>query len=286
MTGHRKRSSTRGLDGCDVTTRNFAMTLRLADRWFERNRIDDDITVLWEPHVDPLGRCNIWHVRGRASDLLVDSGMGIASLRDAAEDLFERPLVAVATHSHYDHVGGMYEFAERVVHRLEADLLAAPSGRSSLRVADIGADFLAYLREVGYALESEYLITALPDPDYDPGTWTTAPAPATRIVDEGDVIDLGDRVFEILHLPGHSPGSMGLWEAATGTLFSGDAIYDGPLLDRLPESDLTDYLATMSRLLDLPVTVVHAGHDPSFDRDRLIDIATRFVDHGGYVPRA
>ena len=73
------------------------MTLGLADRWFERKRIDDDITVLWEPYVDPLGRCNIWHVRGRESDLLVDSGMGVASLRDAAQDLFERPLVAVAT---------------------------------------------------------------------------------------------------------------------------------------------------------------------------------------------
>jgi glyoxylase-like metal-dependent hydrolase (beta-lactamase superfamily II) len=261
------------------------MTLRLADRWFERKRIDDDITVLWEPHVDPIGRCNIWHVRGRDTDLFVDSGMGVASLHDAEEDLFERPLVAVATHTHYDHIGGMHEFTERVVHRMEADLLAKPSYRNSLRVADIDAHFLAYLREVGYGLESEYLITALPHPDYDPGTWATVPAPATRIVDEGDVIDLGDRVFEVLHLPGHSPGSMGLWEAATGTLFSGDAIYDGPLLDRLPESDLTDYLATMARLLDLPVTVVHAGHDPSFDGARLIDIATRFIRHGGYVPQ-
>ncbi len=56
------------------------MAMRLADRWFERTRIDDDITLLWEPHVDRLGRCNIWHVRGRDRDLLVDSGMGISSL--------------------------------------------------------------------------------------------------------------------------------------------------------------------------------------------------------------
>ncbi len=39
--------------------------MRIADRWFDRRRIDDDITLLWEPHVDPLLRCNIWHVRGR-----------------------------------------------------------------------------------------------------------------------------------------------------------------------------------------------------------------------------
>ena len=51
-------------------------------------------------------------------------------------------------------------------------------------------------------------------------------------IGEGDVIDLGDRAFEVLHLPGHSPGSIGLWDPAAGTLFSGDAIYDGPLLER------------------------------------------------------
>ena len=46
---------------------------------------------------------------------------------------------------------------------------------------------------------------------------------------------LGDRHFEVLHLPGHSPGSIGLWERRTGILFSGDALYDGPLLDELFE---------------------------------------------------
>jgi glyoxylase-like metal-dependent hydrolase (beta-lactamase superfamily II) len=103
------------------------------------------------------------------------------------------------------------------------------------------------------------------------------PAPATRTVDEGDVIDVGDRRFEVLHLPGHSPGSIGLWEAETGILFSGDAIYDGPLLDELPGSDIPSYVATMKRLRDLPVTVVHAGHDPSFGRDRLRDLCEGYL---------
>ena len=41
-----------------------------------------------------------------------------------------------------------------------------------------------------------------------------------------------------LHLPGHSPGSLGLWEPRSGLLLSGDAVYDGPLLDQLPGRDL------------------------------------------------
>jgi glyoxylase-like metal-dependent hydrolase (beta-lactamase superfamily II) len=98
-----------------------------------------------------------------------------------------------------------------------------------------------------------------------------------RYIQDGDEIDLGDRCFEVIHLPGHSPGSIGLWEQATGTLFSGDAIYDGPLLDELPESSIHDYCQTMERLLGLPVNVVHAGHDPSFGRDRLHELARAYL---------
>jgi glyoxylase-like metal-dependent hydrolase (beta-lactamase superfamily II) len=92
------------------------------------------------------------------------------------------------------------------------------------------------------------------------------------------MIDLGDRAFEVLHLPGHSPGSIGLWEAASGILFSGDAVYDGPLLDELEGSDVVAYVATMRRLRDLPVTVVHGGHEPSFGCERLVAICTDYLD--------
>jgi len=60
-------------------------------------------------------------------------------------------------------------------------------------------------------------------------------------------------------------------------LFSGDAIYDGPLLDELADSNIVDYCATMQRLLELPVEVVHGGHDPSFDRRTLRRIATDYL---------
>jgi glyoxylase-like metal-dependent hydrolase (beta-lactamase superfamily II) len=98
------------------------------------------------------------------------------------------------------------------------------------------------------------------------------------VLEEGDVVDLGDRSFEVLHLPGHSPGSIGLWEAATGILFSGDAVYDGPLLDELDGCcDIDAYVATMRRLWDLPVTVVHGGHEPSFGRARLVAICDDYL---------
>lgn len=250
--------------------------MRIAETWFERERVDDDITLIWEPHVDPLLRCNIWHIRGRDRDLLVDTGMGICSLREAASDLLEKPVIAAATHTHHDHTGGMHEFGERLVHANEARSLAEAENEMALFAARMPAAVSRAIEEAGYPLADEFL-TAYPHEGFDPVAHTLAPAAPTWIVEEGDVVDLGNRAFEVLHLPGHSPGSIGLWEAASGTLFSGDAIYDGPLLDNIPGSHIGDYVVTMERLKALPVTIVHGGHDPSFGRERLIEIADSYL---------
>jgi glyoxylase-like metal-dependent hydrolase (beta-lactamase superfamily II) len=265
-----------GRDDAIARDKESLMALPIAQRWFESKRIDDDITLLWEPHVVPLMRCNIWHVRGRERDLMIDTGMGVASLREAARHLLEKPVTAVATHTHIDHVGGHHEFEEILVHQIEADILRNPSRMDTLITADWDPADVIALEGVGYAVLPE-LVTALPGPGYRLEDYKLRPAAPTILVQAGDMVDIGNRHFEVLHLPGHSPGSIGLWEEATGTLFSGDAVYDGPLLDELPTSSITDYLATMARLRELPVSVVHAGHDPSFGRARLVELCDAYI---------
>ena len=142
------------------------MSLKIADRWFESRRIDDDITLLWEPHVVPLMRCNIWHVRGRERDLLIDTGMGVMSLREAARYLLDKPVLAVATHTHLDHVGGHHEFEHCLVHRLEAEGLARSSSRyDSLDTSSWDPADIEGLNKVGYEVPGS-LISALPRPGY------------------------------------------------------------------------------------------------------------------------
>jgi glyoxylase-like metal-dependent hydrolase (beta-lactamase superfamily II) len=253
------------------------MSLQIADRWFEFERLADGITRIWEPHVIRVMQCNIWHVRGRHRDLIIDTGMGIASLAKAAAHLFDKALTAVATHTHIDHVGSLHEFSDRIVHQAEAQQLTQASDNFSLIRAEHPVEFISSLERAGYEVGACF-VTALPRADFELSALICPPAPATRRVEEGDVIDLGDRVFEILHLPGHSPGSMGLWEVSSATLFSGDAIYDGPLLDELPGSDIEAYVSTMRRLAQLPARTVHAGHDPSFDGARLRQLAQEYLD--------
>ncbi len=251
--------------------------LQVADRWFVRTAHPDGITQLTEPHVHPLIRCNIFHVRGRDRDLIVDTGIGAASILDELADLIDRPVVGVATHIHYDHVGGLHEFDTRVMHRAEADRMNPYHEFSGLLREHFDDETLQFLAEVGYGIGDDGLIDALPHAGYDPSNFRITPTTPNLVVDDGDRIDLGDRSFAVMHLPGHSPGNIGLWEQSSATLFTGDAIYDGPLLDSLPDSNVEHYLQTMEVLRRTPAEIVHGGHDPSFGRDRLLELIDGYV---------
>ena len=244
--------------------------LPVADPWFVRERVDDSITLVTEPHVHPLLRCNVWHVQGRDTDLVIDTSLGLRPMRHLVERELAGGLLAVATHAHGDHVGGLWEFDERAIHVDEA-LLVTEAGLVVLDTALYAESVLGPYRRAGYSIPA-VMVDAVPAGGLEALVLEVAPAPATRLLHDGDVVDLGDRAFEVLHLPGHSPGCIGLWDTSTGVLFSGDAVYDGPLLDELPESDIASYVSTMERLRSLPVAAVHGGHEPSFGRDRLVEI--------------
>ena len=232
-----------------------------AESWYQTQRQTDDVTLIFEPHMKPFYRCNIWHVRGRDRNLLVDSGMGVVSLSRHVSLVTERPLLAVATHTHWDHIGSHHEFAERAVHPLEASILSAPTRESSGAGNSVKAE-----------KESE-IFERLPPAPYRAADYEIEPAPPTILLDDGDIVDLGDRHFEVLHLRGHSPGGIALWEAATGILFSGDVVYDGELLDDVIE----DYVASMERLRRLPVRMVHGGHFPSFGGARYLELIAAYL---------
>ena len=251
--------------------------LPIANKWFERKRVDNEITLLWEPHIHSFLRCNIWHIRGRDCDVLIDTGMGIASLADAASDLFGKSLITVLTHTHMDHGGGAGEFETVCVHKAEASALSESANYLPIDTSQWSADEIAWIGSMGYDI-SRGLITAIPHAGFDPAAHNLVPATASRLIDEGDIISTGDRAFEVLHLPGHSPGSIGLWEADTGTFFSGDAIYDGHLLDAIPGADIATYRATMERMRELPVQVVHAGHETSFGRERFVHLIDAYLE--------
>ena len=230
--------------------------------WYRIRTLSDGVTFIDEPFIQEFYRCNIWHVRGRDRDMLVDSGMGVVSLREWVPLVTERALTAVASHTHFDHIGCHHEFDDRAVHEAEADILANPERKAIL------AD--PYV--------TDEIFDRLPPEPYQSAIYGVRAAPATRRLADGDIVDLGDRHFEVVHTPGHSPGGIALWEASTGILFSGDIVYDGPLIEDTYHANAADYVRSMERLYDLPVRVVHGGHFPSYDGDRHRAIIRAWLD--------
>ncbi|MFT3670720.1 MBL fold metallo-hydrolase [Aestuariivirga sp.] len=231
-----------------------------AAQWYETIRFSDDVTLIHEPWIKPFFRCNMWHVRGRDRDLLFDTGLGHFSLRDHVPLVTERALTCVASHTHFDHIGCHHEFGHCAVHEAEVAILADP--RNEWTLADrYATDAMFDRMPKGWAQE----------------TYRVRPARPERQLRGGDVIDLGDRHFEVIHTPGHSPGGIGLFEKKTGIFLSGDIIYDGPLIDDTYHSDLAAYAATLERLATLPVAVVHGGHFPSFGRTRYRQLIDEYL---------
>ncbi len=97
-------------------------------------------------------------------------------------------------------------------------------------------------------------------------------AAPTRLVEDGDEIDLGDRRIAVLHVPGMSPGSLGLWDQGTGSLFTGDTMYDDPEDRGLDPSDRSAFADSLNRLRGLPVSHVYGGHFGRIDRARMLEI--------------
>ncbi|MGY6501494.1 MAG: MBL fold metallo-hydrolase [Acidimicrobiales bacterium] len=255
--------------------------MMMSTHWFSARDLGDGLTHITEPHVHTYLRCNIWHLRGRDTDVVIDSGLGLVSLVEAFPELFAgRRVLAVATHYHFDHVGGLHEFEHRAIHESEADFISDPAemtGRLHTRGAT-AAD-LAPLAEVGYDLPVEAeLLSAAPYDGFDSEDYSLTTCTATRLLHDGDVVELGDRSLEVLHLPGHSRGSIGLWDPDRRVLFSGDAVYDGPLLDFGRDADVAAYCRTMRRLRDIPARQVHGGHEASFDGERLRAICDDYLE--------
>lgn len=230
--------------------------------WFGKKELDPALTLITEPFVHPYMSANIWHLKGRDIDLLVDTGMGICPLAPEIDTPAGKPLLVVATHIHLDHVGSLHEFAER----------AGPR-QSAIEFARMD-DAVTYAQEFR---ELEGAVSRLPYPGWSQEAYRIGPAPLTRVLTEGDIVDLGDRHFTVLHLPGHSPDSIALFDERDGLFFSGDAIYDDTLLDDLPDSDPVLYRHTMNRLIELPISMGHGGHGPSFDRGRMQEIARAYL---------
>lgn len=217
---------------------NRALTrVRVPSDWYEVYRVDDGVFALvesqqWQEVISYL-------VVGKTGALLFDTGLGMSPIRPVVESLTKLPIRVLNSHTHYDHVGGNAEFE---------NVLAVES---------------AYTRQnqLGFPhenLDSEVSPASFchgPPAGLDTAAFHTRAWKATRRVADGDTLDLGGRVIEILRVPGHTPDALALLDRSNRLLFTGDTYYDAPVWLYVDETDLDAYERSIARLLALSSSV-------------------------------
>ena len=87
--------------------------------WFTVENIDDKTYIISEYRHPENTHCYL--LIGSERALLIDTGLGICNIREEIEKITEKPITAVATHAHWDHIGGYKYFPDFYVHRNELD---------------------------------------------------------------------------------------------------------------------------------------------------------------------
>lgn len=210
------------------------------DDWFTVEQIDANTYRLSEYRHWEKTHCYL--LLGTERALLIDTGLGIGNIGDAVRRLTKLPVVAMATHAHWDHVGGHACCAAYYVHEAE--------------VAWLRGAFPLPLQAVRSMVVRDCV---LPE-GFDVEQYTIFAGNEARILRDGDSIDLGSRSVQALHTPGHSPGHMCVWEEARGYLWTGDLVYRGTLYASYPSTDPEAYAASAKRVAALPIQRVLPGH--------------------------
>ncbi len=239
------------------------MVRSLTFDWYEITTPSPGVFAILEPL--QVERVLSYLIVGSERALLIDTGTGAGIMSALMGTLTDLPLLVVNSHSHWDHIGSNHEFSDIAIHRVEA-------------------------HELSYAYPPECIATYFSDSNLlgplPPGRSIDiihiGPSAPTRLLDGGEIFELGDRAITALHTPGHSPGLLSFIDERNGVLFSTDTAYPGPLYAYSDETDLDVYIRSMAMLADLAPSLkhVHPSHnadhmDPGLlpkMRDALIDV--------------
>jgi hydroxyacylglutathione hydrolase len=162
--------------------------------------------------------------------IMIDSGMGLTER--VPKFVREKELIIdiiVNTHCHVDHIGGNKWFPEA---KMYAHKLDAP---------DIETGTKKTLWHFGFQAPLKF--------------------PVAKILEEGDIIDTGDYRLEVIHTPGHTEGSISLYERKKKLLFSGDCVFDMGIgrMD-FPTGSPKQMKQSLQRLLEFDIEKIYAGH--------------------------
>lgn len=228
--------------------------------WFKVKQISNTVWKISDNDID-----NIYLIAGRDSALLIDNGVGAVNLRDFIPTLTNLPLIVVNTHAHPDHTGSNHQFKRVRVHQEEIEGVRF-FGTKEMRAT------MAKSMTQGQS-------TPLPDSILF-HTSDSLHTPALLPFGDGHIFDLGNRKIQVIHVPGHTKGSICLLDQQEKLLFTGD---NNNMLVWLHPQDaqpLETYLHSLRKLWsrEKEYATLHPGHGEPIDK-AFIREQIRCVEH-------
>lgn len=188
--------------------------------------------------------CSLIHCEQTRQAALIDPGGDIDKLLAAVKKLGLQLVKLILTHGHLDHVGAAGQIAERLGIAIE-----------------------------GPQRDDAFLLDALPEQSAMFGFPHTEPFAPTRWLNDGDQVQVGEIVLDVIHCPGHTPGHIVLVDAKARLAFVGDVLFQGSIgrtdFPRGNHADLIRSITTRLWPLGDDITFV-PGHGPlsTFGRER------------------
>lgn len=166
---------------------------------------------IWEYYVKPCFRRNSWLILGSKWNVLIDTGCGMGNLAEYVEPWVKKPLTAIATNTHFDLSGGLADFPDTAMHSTAVGFLMqrevmAPSSLQEQKIQNADRYSVTLARR------------------FSDDTFNLRPTNIKRKLNDGDVIDIGSRHFQVIHIRGLSLGMIVLFEAERKELFCGDLL--------------------------------------------------------------
>lgn len=206
--------------------------VELADKWFEVYKIRPGVFAIYEPH--QAEEIISYLITGNQRAILFDTGMGISNIKAVVEQLTKLPISVLNSHTHNDHVGDNWRFA---------DVYGMPTAFTRKNAEGSKADAQA-------ELAPDEICGTLPA-GFNSKDYRTKAFHISHWLYDGETIDLGGRSLKIISTPGHTPDAIALLDEREKLLWTGDTFYAGPIYLYRPETDLDAYVASVKKLAAL-----------------------------------
>jgi glyoxylase-like metal-dependent hydrolase (beta-lactamase superfamily II) len=231
--------------------------------WFEVYRVADGIFAIYEP--GQFEEVISFLILGEKRALLFDTGLGIGDIRRLVDGLTDLEVIVLNSHTHYDHIGGNYQFDS--IYALDTEYTRRNSQGSTTGAV---AEFI----QEGWVWK--------PFPDgFSAEDFRSRPFGISRFVTNGERIDIGGRVLEVLATPGHAPDALCIIDRENRLLFTGDTFYLAPLYTHLEGSDFDEYARTAVRIAGMSgeIDALMTAHNvPIADSSYAIALGRAFTE--------